>query len=129
MEAPAPLLPRTPYPIADGGTSSFPTGPSAFVSTPASTATHRYGGIRGSYLSPYDGGRVTGDVRLPASSTTVEEFERMFSSADCRASGKAPSENSEVSQDTVTVTPAVRRIEKPKIVPIVPEGVSTFQLT
>jgi hypothetical protein len=78
----------------------------------------RYGGIKGSYVSPYDIGKTPGDSRLPSSSTTVEEFEELYGNRADRASECGLSEDSEASDETVTVAPMR--------VPVVPVGVSTF---
>jgi hypothetical protein len=41
----------------------------------------KYGGVKGSYTSPFDsGGKTPGDIHLPSSSTTAEEFEAKYGS-------------------------------------------------
>lgn len=41
----------------------------------------KYGGIKGSYTSPFDsGGKTPGDIHLASSSTTIEEFEAKYGS-------------------------------------------------
>jgi hypothetical protein len=41
----------------------------------------KYGGVKGSYTSPFDsGGKTPGDIHLPSSSITVEAFEAKYGS-------------------------------------------------
>jgi hypothetical protein len=75
----------------------------------------KYGGIPGSYRSPYDGGGKTpGDQHLPASSTTVEEFEARYGTDALRraaaTAGDAASEGSAESDQTVGPTQPGRTI-------------------
>jgi hypothetical protein len=119
-EAPPPSPPRDSLPISDGGPSLLPASQLGFRSgtTPRALPTCRVG--KGSYVSPYDSGRTPGDVRLPSSSTTVEEFEAMYGTEARLASQNAPSEASEESDQTATSAPVAPK----KLVHAVPEGVS-----
>jgi hypothetical protein len=116
----------------------------------------KYGGVKGSYVSPFDsGGKTPGNKNLPASSTTVEEFETKYGSEARRAAiaaedGDSASEGSAVSDHTVAPKQAGRTISfgrmppvqmqnkgkapagpvgQHRVAPAVPQGVSTLQLT
>jgi hypothetical protein len=78
-------------------------------------AVPKYGSVPGSYKSPYDGGGKTpGDQHLPASSTTVEEFEAIFGTdarrRDAATAEDAASEGSVDSDQTVGPTQPSRTI-------------------
>jgi hypothetical protein len=153
--------PPAPAPRATPTVRTENNGPSLLQSTSSPFATSitlkpvpKYGGVPGSYVSPYDGGGKTpGDQHLPASSTTLEEFEARFGTDARRraasataASEDTASEGSAHSDRTVTLTqpcstisfglmppvainnkgkaPADTQDEK-KVAPVLPEGVST----
>jgi hypothetical protein len=73
----------------------------------------KYGGVKGSYISPYDvGGQPPGNKHLPASSTTVAEFEAKYGSTASRfppqsadAQEEAASEGSVESDRTIVPLP------------------------
>jgi hypothetical protein len=73
----------------------------------------KYGGVKGSYISPYDvGGQPPGNKHLPTSSTTVAEFEakygataRRFAPLSTDAQEEAASEGSVESDRTVVPLP------------------------
>lgn len=73
-------------PRAPTGPTAFATGPSTLSTPPGPSNPTRgyvplYGSQPGSYTSPYDvGGKTPGDPRLPASSISVEDFERKYGS-------------------------------------------------
>jgi hypothetical protein len=155
-EAPTAPAPRTTATasIDDSGPSLLWPTPSPFATGMALKPVPKYGGVPGSYVSPYDGGGKTpGDQHLPASSTTVEEFEAKYGTdARRRATGAttasedAGSEGIVHSDRTVTPTQPGRTISfglmppvaindkgkgpagpqnEKKVASAVPEGVST----
>jgi hypothetical protein len=128
-ELPCPPPPRAFAPIVISGKPPFLAGPFTSDNTAAYKASFRYGGIKGSYTSPYDGGRTPGDTRLPTSSTTVEEFESMFGSRVLRSLDNTPSESSEESAQTVTLAPIDDRFDKGTVVHAVPDDVSNSRLS
>ncbi|KAF1914856.1 hypothetical protein BDU57DRAFT_501562 [Ampelomyces quisqualis] len=82
-EAPLAPSPHHTAPIAVGSTAA----PSASAAVSQSLLSSemkfkpKYGGVKGSYTSPFDsGGKTPGGVHLPSSSTTVEEFEAKYGS-------------------------------------------------
>lgn len=84
-EAP-PAPPPRPTALVAEGSAADPPPLGAFRWTPlpgeiAFKPIPKYGGVKGSYTSPFDsGGRTPGDIHLPSSSTTVEEFEARYGS-------------------------------------------------
>jgi hypothetical protein len=150
--APAPRATAT-APVADSGPSLLQHTSFPFATDMAFKPVPKYGSVPGSYVSPYDGGgKIPGDQHLPASSTTVEEFEAKYGTdarrraATATASNDATSEGSVGSDTTVTPTQPGRTIsfglmpqmvirekgkapagpqDKKTVAPTVPEGVST----
>ena len=114
----------------DFGPSFPPLGQLAFPGGEPVTkkVLPKYGGVKGSYISPYDsGGKVPGNKWLPNSSTTVEEFEAKYGTAARLAS---PTEHDMRSEGSVksdhTVEAVPERTTEEEVVPQVPEGVSAF---
>jgi hypothetical protein len=95
----APNAPIAPTSLGfDAGSSTLATvtGPSS----PSLGYKPRYGGMPGSYTSPYDiGGKTPGDPRLSANSVSWEEFERKYGSGrhllapETTSHGSVPSEH------------------------------------
>jgi hypothetical protein len=139
--------------IADGGRSLLRPATSRLDTDMAFKPVPKYGGVPGSYRSPYDGGgRTPGDQHLIASSTTVEEFEAMYGTDARRyraaaAVEDAASEGSAESDQTVGPSQPARTISfgmmppvtirdkgkapvapqpTQKVAPTVAEGVSFF---
>jgi hypothetical protein len=130
---PAPPVRTTTYanPFMDGGVSLLPRAQPFFTGEEAPfKPMPKYGGVKGSYVSPYDGGgRVPGGKHLPFSSTTVEEFEAKFGTAARLASAAAegsPSGDSVSSERTVA--PAPTSPPKKEVAPSVPQDVSQLIL-
>jgi hypothetical protein len=158
-EAPAAPRPRqiASVPITHGGPSLPPAASPHFYSDLYVKPVPKYGGVKGSYVSPFDsGGKTPGEKHLPASSTTVEEFEAKYGSEARRAAvataeiGEDASEGSAASNQTVVPTQAGRTmsfgmmppvqiqdtgkgpagpVAKQKDALVVPEGVGTLQHT
>jgi hypothetical protein len=157
-EAPPPPAPcaTSTAAIVDGGPSLILTFAASFDTATSFKPISKYGGVPGSYRSPYDGGgRTPGDQHLPASSTTVEEFEAR-DGTDARrrraatAAEDAASEGSAESDQTVSLAqpgrtisfgmmppmairdkgkaPTAPQVVK-KVAPTVAEGVSTLHYT
>ncbi|KAF2831885.1 hypothetical protein CC86DRAFT_339918 [Ophiobolus disseminans] len=84
-EAPFAPPPRTVSPVIgeDAGPALPPLGQLPFTgSESVCKVVPKYGGVKGSYISPYDsGGQVPGNPYLAFSSTTVEEFEAKYGTA------------------------------------------------
>jgi hypothetical protein len=142
--------------ITAGSSSVLPAAFSRFASETTSKPVPKYGGVKGSYVSPFDsGGKTPGNKKLPASSVTVEEFEAKYGSEARRAAGAGAaagvedngSEGSSGSDRTIAPTQARRTISfglmppvqvrdkgkapagpvaQKRVAPVVPEGVSTL---